>query len=319
MNRFCSLAIAFVVALGAASLLSIAPGCIPSAPPKNYGSLTEARKGFKTHLERRVSDSDRPYRPPENIFTGVLYPAPSGDCIAYLSKHPDDGKKRPAIIWIHGGDCNSIGEVAWEPAQTDNDQSARWFRQEGIVMMLPALRGGSGNPGYKEGFLGEVDDVLAAADFLAKQPNVDPNRIYLGGHSTGGTLALLVAECDPRFRAVFSFGPISDISGYGNDDRYYRDDKRENEVRSPGRWLSSIHSPVFVFEGEQAPSNVHALQAMANASSNDMIKFYTVKDASHFSILSPATHLIAKKILRDTSGTSTNIDFTPAEIDRLMH
>ena len=37
--------------------------------------------------------------------------------------------------------------------------------------------------------------------FLAAQPYVDPARIYLGGHSTGGTLALLVAECSETFRA----------------------------------------------------------------------------------------------------------------------
>ena len=41
-------------------------------------------------------------------------------------------------------------------------------------MMFPSLRGGNDNPGAKEGFLGEVDDVIAAADFLAKQPYVDP-------------------------------------------------------------------------------------------------------------------------------------------------
>ena len=28
--------------------------------------------------------------------------------------------------------------------------------------------------------------------------------IYLGGHSTGGTLVLLVSECTDRFRAIFS-------------------------------------------------------------------------------------------------------------------
>ena len=73
------------------------------------------------------------------------------------------------------------------------------FRQAGIMMMFPSLRGGNENSGPKEGFLGEVDDILAAADFLAKQEYVDPQRIYLGGHSTGGTLVLLTADCTDRF------------------------------------------------------------------------------------------------------------------------
>ena len=80
-------------------------------------------------------------------------------------------------------------------------------------MMFPSLRGGNDNPGVREGFFGEVDDVLAAAEYLSKQAFVDPQRIYLGGHSTGGTLVLLVAECSGRFRAVFSFGPVLGTRG----------------------------------------------------------------------------------------------------------
>jgi dipeptidyl aminopeptidase/acylaminoacyl peptidase len=64
------------------------------------------------------------------------------------------------------------------------------------------LRGGNDNPGRREGFLGEVDDVLAAADHLSKLPHIDPTQIYLGGHSTGGTLALLVAECSNTSIAI---------------------------------------------------------------------------------------------------------------------
>ena len=56
------------------------------------------------------------------------------------------------------------------------------------------------SPGRVEFCAGEVDDVLAAARFLATQPYVDTNRIYLGGHSTGGTLALLVSERRHRLR-----------------------------------------------------------------------------------------------------------------------
>ena len=46
---------------------------------------------------------------------------------------------------------------------------------------------------------------------------VDPDQIYLGGHSTGGTLALLVAESTDRFRAIFSFGPVANMRNYGTD------------------------------------------------------------------------------------------------------
>src|SRR5262249_33718036 len=134
-----------------------------------------------------------------------------------ISPDPRDGKKHPAVIWIRGGvDYNSIGDV-WMEMTATNDQNASAFRKAGIIMMFPSQRGGNDNPGFKEAFFGEVEDIIAAANHLAKQDFVDPNRIYLGGHSIGGTLVLLVAESTARFRAVFSFGPAASIAGYGSE------------------------------------------------------------------------------------------------------
>jgi dienelactone hydrolase len=198
----------------------------------------------------------------------------------------------------------------------DNDQSASAFRKAGIVMMYPSLRGGNDNPGVKEGFFGEVDDVRAAADYLAKQDFVDPRRIYLGGHSTGGTLAVLAAESTDRFRAVFSFGPVADARDY--DPKYLPfdiRDRREGELRAPVRWLHSIRNPVFVLEG--TGGNIDALKEMARASRNPLVHFYPVKGANHFSILAPVTRVVADKILRD-SGPKVNLNFTEAELNQLF-
>jgi acetyl esterase/lipase len=182
-------------------------------------------------------------------------------------------------------------------------------------MMFPSLRGGNDNPGVKEGFLGEVDDVLAAADFLGKQTYVDPARIYLGGHSTGGTLVLLTAECSDRFRAVFSFGPADDVAGYGPEYLFFDTSiRRERELRSPGLWLASIRSPVFVFEGT-VEGNLQSLQTMARASNNPNVHFLPVRGATHFSILAPLTRLIADKVLRD-DGPTCNLTFTEEEVNK---
>ena len=172
-------------------------------------------------------------------------------------------------------------------------------------MMFPSLRGGNDNPGRREGFLGEVDDVLAAADYLAKQPYVDPGRIYLGGHSTGGTLAMLVAEMSDRFRAVFAFGPVGDVRGYGGDFVYHQPgDPRESLLRSPGYWLDSVRTPLFVIEG--TGGNIDALQDMKKLSANPMIRFVAVPGVDHFVVLAPANEVIAAKILADTGQTASN-------------
>ncbi|KAM3116182.1 alpha/beta hydrolase family protein [Phormidesmis sp. 146-33] len=252
---------------------------------------------------------------PTSIFQTIKYPAPSGKLAAYLSPNPGDGKKHPAMIWITGGDSNTIGDV-WSPAPRDNDQTAAAFRKAGIVMMFPSLRGGNDNPGTKEGFLGEVDDVIAAANYLAKQDYVDPKRIYLGGHSTGGTLVLLVAQTSNLFRGVFSFGPVEDVSRYGADSGFLPFDisnQKEVEVRSPLHWLSSIRSPVWFFEGTEG--NVDSLRAMSEASTNPKVQFIEVKDVDHFATLAPINEIIAKKILKDTGEMST-LSISPKEVNQ---
>ncbi len=286
-------------------------------PPGKAASLSEARRGFKTRLTPRPSDKEPAPEPPPRLLRTVRYDSPVGKLVAYLTPEPNDGKKHPAMIWITGGDCNSIDQGCWKEGPPTNDQSASAFRKAGIVLMFPALRGGNDNPGPKESFLGEVDDVLAAADYLGKQAFVDPSRIYLGGHSTGGTLVLLVAECSDRFRAVFSFGPVEDVAGYGPEYLPFNTaNPREIELRSPGRWLASIKGPTFVFEGT-VQGNLRSLQAMARSSTNPNAHFVPVRGANHFSILAPTTRLIADKILRD-DGPTCNLTFTEEEVGKLF-
>jgi dienelactone hydrolase len=213
--------------------------------------------------------------------------------------------RRPAVIWLSGGDHNSLGDHLWNAQRLENDQSAKQLREAGIIMMVPALRGGSQNPGDKEGLYGEVDDVIAAANWLAKQPHVDPTRIFLAGHSTGGTLAMLVAATTNTFRAVFAFGPSAEAGGgYARESMpwYNRGSKKEVMMRSPGYWLKDIQSPTFVIEGADSPTNVDSLYAMEEESSNERITFISITGADHFSILAPSLRAIADKIVADKGG-----------------
>jgi dienelactone hydrolase len=322
MKRRCLLLVLMLAAVGACSPnegppKAGAPAAVNNAPADNGGAkqtLAEARAGFKTKPQAGHVPGDPLPNPPAKLFKKTKFTAPLGQLSAYLTPDPKDGKKHPAIIWITGGDCNSVDDGIWQNSPPENDQTASAFRKAGIVMMFPSLRGGNDNPGVPEWFYGEVDDILAAADFLAKQPYVDPERIYLGGHSTGGTLVLLTGEMSNRFRAVFSFGPAGDVSGYPPQFKQFDTaNRREVELRSPMHWLDSIKSPVFVLEGAQG----NDIQPMKNANKNDKVKFFVVAGASHFSILAPATNLVARKILGDT-GPACNIEFSAAELNKLF-
>ena len=285
----------------------------------SWTSPLEARKGFQTKLLRQEREQGAVAEPPPGQLRLIRYDAPAGKLAAYVSVPPQDGMKHPAILWVCGGFSNSIGETAWQPGEPDNDQSASAFWKAGVVTMYPSFRGGAGNPGFKEGFLGEVNDLLAAAEWLAQQEYVDPQRIYLGGHSTGGTLVLLAAAFSNRFRAVFSFGPIHDISEYGAENLPFDiNDERELDVRNPILWLHAIRSPTYVLEGVAPPSNWGSLRELAEAETkNTALRFHPVANASHFSILGPATRLLAEKI-RGDAGTEP-LTLTEEELGRLFN
>lgn len=299
-------------------VLLLAVGCRPEpssrTPPGVDGrTLPQAREGFVTSYRPPARRGGPAPEPPPAVFRKVTYPSAVGDLAAYITPDPGDGKKRPAVVWITGGDCNTIGDV-WSPRPPANDQSAAAYRRAGLVMMFPSQRGGNDNPGPKQLFLGEVDDVIAAADHLAKLDYVDPGRIYLGGHSTGGTLAMLVAESTDRFRAVFAFGPAGDIAGYGTGTEHCPFDpseQREIALRSPIHWLDGVKTPTFVIEGERG--NALSLRMMAQATDNPRLRFLTVRGHDHFSVLAPVNRLIAQKILAD-AGPACDISIRPGEL-----
>lgn len=276
-------------------------------------SLRVARNGFTTQLIRNVAVGEAVPVPPAGVLTTVRYHSQAGELAAYVTPSPADGKKHLAIIWIVGGFGNSIGETAWEKAPPGNDQSASSFREAHVITMYPSMRGGNKNPGFVESFYGEVDDIIAAREYLAKLEYVDPKRIYLGGHSTGGTLALLVSESTDVFRSVFAFGPVEDVSGYGADYLTFDpSNRKEAELRAPIKWLDGIRSPTFVFEGTERRSNITSLRALSRATRNPVIHFNSVP-GNHFSILAPVSRLVAAKITTD-EGPSCYITFTEKEL-----
>ena len=229
----------------------------------------------------------------------VQYDSPAGKLAAYVTADPGDGKKHPAIVWITGGDSNTIGDV-WSERDRDNDQSASAFRKAGVVTLWPSLRGGNDNPGKREGFYGEVDDVLAATDYVAKLPYVDSSQIYLGGHSTGGTLVLLVAACSDRYRAVFSLGPVADARQYGGDMVYCDpDDETEMVLRSPVYWTQCIKTPTYVFEGAVNGNWDGGIEIMDEQNGNLNVQFFNIQGQDHFSVIAPLAELLAAQILED--------------------
>lgn len=266
-------------------------------PPQ---TLAEARAGQSANVARTYRQQRKPEKPPVPWMKLVSYPGPLGDMQGYLATVPENKTRVPAIIWISGGDT-AIGNF-WSPQPRSNDQSAAAFREAGMVVFYPAVRGLNGNPGQVESYFGELDDLVAATRWLKSQPYVDPERVYLGGHSSGGTMALLAAEYAPEWAAVFAFGAVIDPQLYGNGlwgvQPVGAKDMAGQRLRAPYRWLDSITMPTLVLEGSDG--NAVDIAEFRKVNRNPKARFHLVEACSHFSILRPGSEMIAQAIMEGT-------------------
>lgn len=291
--------------------LSLAAWATPLLAPQE---LAEARRTFRTQLTEELRET-RPLRPPPpDRFELLRYAAPSGRNWAYLSVHAPAQEPRPAIVWLTGGFPPARGGVyVWAPGPTENDQSASAYRAEGVVMFVPTVRGTANNPGVQEAFLGEVDDVIAAARHLRSLEGVDPERIYLGGHSSGATLALLVAESTDLFRGVVAFGPVGRVTDFGGRTwPFDATDPEEVRLRSPLEFLGSIRTPTLVVEGSRA--NVEDLELLDAATDNPHVTFVLLEDEDHFTPLAPVNRWLARRIASGTDALPATADEVEAAV-----
>jgi dienelactone hydrolase len=271
-----------------------APSRAPE-PASTGQTLTEARRGFVTAV--RAIDGTYPLSsPPANLFVPIPLANNRGAALpAFVTPDPRDRRRHPAIVWITGGNSSALGNF-WTADTESDDESVSAFGKAGVVVMFPSLRGGHAGTGGREYFLGEADDVLAAAEQLARLPYVDAERIYLGGHSTGGTLALLVAEASDRFRGVFAFGPVARVDRYPTPmvpPELAQLPEAERRLRSPIYWLHGIITPTYVIEGRLSP-NIGDAEEMCATSPR--VTCLLVEGADHFTVLSRVTRVVAARM-----------------------
>jgi alpha/beta superfamily hydrolase len=230
----------------------------PAAPPDFHPLVqiqredyAKARKHFQTKL-LRVGPAPQKWDPLTLSpgATEVEYPSASLKLKAWLS-HPDSVvTKHPAVLFLHGGHSFSVGD--WEMTQP--------YRDAGFVVMSPLLRGENGQLGTFSMYYDEVADVIAATEYLRQVPYVDSKRIYLAGHSVGGTMTMLAALASKQFRAAASLSGSPDQVIYvkyapGAKDRAPFDitNIRELEMRSPLAYAAYFKCPLRIYYGSQEP------------------------------------------------------------------
>ena len=216
--------------------------------PEQSKDYAEARKTFKTKLVQSgpSPQAQGPVLIPQGA-TAIAYDSGSLKLKAWINKPVAGDKPKPAVLYLHSG--FAIGEDDWDQCQP--------FRDAGFVTMTPILRGENGQPGNFSLFYDEVDDAIAAAELLAKTPGVDPNRLFVAGHSAGGTLALLTAMTSKRFKGCASFSGSPDQVTFLRDEpdlvKFDQTDPNEYAMRSPLAFPKSFKCPVRLYWGDDEP------------------------------------------------------------------
>ncbi len=128
-------------------------------------------------------------------------------------------RRYPAILWLHGG----------QESQYDYGFNFRvqLFAANGYVVVMPNVRGSGGrglefalalNKAYGTK---DVEDVIVATDYVIEQGYVDPDRLGVGGWSSGGTLTNVVIAKTDRFAGAISGASVGwYTSTYGHDPYY---------------------------------------------------------------------------------------------------
>jgi dipeptidyl aminopeptidase/acylaminoacyl peptidase len=179
--------------------------------------------------------------------TQIRYRSGELSLAAWISS-PDNSEPQPAILFLHPGFA----------LESDDWATVKPLRDAGYVVMIPTVRGENGQHGIFTMDYDEVDDVIAAAEFLSSQPYVLPDRVYVAGYSVGGVLALLAAEMSPKFRAAVAISGLTDLGSYLRYARGAKEnapfdasDQKEIELRSPLAYAASLKCPVRMFYGAE--------------------------------------------------------------------
>lgn len=204
------------------------------------------------------------------------------------------GQRLPALLYLHPGFLLSASRAA----------CASPFMAAGMVVMWPMLRGENGNPGRVELFFGEVDDAVAAARWLAAQPQVDTQRIYAFGWSSGGGISALLSLTDAPIRHSGSSGGMYGPNLSQGKPPYDTSSSSEWEMRSlPAniRWMRHPHY-AYVEQGDDGFWVSSLLLIQRATQGRRTLLHLTMLPGDHFSIYPEAVRRYLNEVLADSTA-----------------
>ena len=170
----------------------------------------------------------------------------------------------PAIVYVHGGPT----------AQTVNSFSRiiQYMANQGYIVIAPNYRGSTGyGKEFQQANLfdmggGDLQDVLAAADWIKQTGYVDPKKLILMGGSYGGYMTMMGVTKAPEvwaagvpivpfvnwFTEIENEDPVlqqSDLATMGDPVK----NKALFEDRSPINFIDRVKAPLLLLAGGHDP------------------------------------------------------------------
>ncbi|MGD0212472.1 MAG: S9 family peptidase [Terriglobales bacterium] len=220
-----------------------------------YRELTQSLVGGV-----RAEDMVEPYL--------VHYPSKDGkwtiSAFVYVPYNLPRNGQHPAIVLVHGGPT----------AQTMNNfnRFVQYMANQGYLVIAPNYRGSTGyGREFREANLfdmggGDLQDVLAAADWIQQTGYVDPKKLILMGGSYGGYMTMMGVTKAPEmwaagvpivpfvnwFTEIEHEDPVlqqSDLATMGDLVK----NKALYEDRSPINFVDRIKAPLYLLAGGNDP------------------------------------------------------------------
>jgi dipeptidyl aminopeptidase/acylaminoacyl peptidase len=182
----------------------------------------------------------------------------------YIPHNAPRDQRRPLILYIHGGPTS----------QTVNsfNRIIQYLANQGYAVVAPNYRGSTG---YGKEFMdanrfdmggGDLQDNLAAVDFMMQTGYIDPKKLVVMGGSYGGYMSMMALTKAPEiwaagvpivpfvnwFTEVEHEDPLLkqyDLATMGDPAK----DKARWEERSPINFVDRIKAPVLLLAGGNDP------------------------------------------------------------------
>ncbi|PYX76178.1 MAG: hypothetical protein DMG72_05650 [Acidobacteria bacterium] len=198
----------------------------------------------------------------------VHYPSRDGkwtiSAFVYAPYNLPRNAQHPAIVYVHGGPA----------AQTVNsfNRFVQYVANQGYIVIAPNYRGSTGyGKEFRQANLfdmggGDLQDVLAAADWIKQTGYIDPKKLILMGGSYGGYMTMMGVTKAPElwaagvpivpfvnwFTEIQNEDPVLqqwDLATMGDLEK----DKARYQDRSPINFVDQIKAPLLLLAGGHDP------------------------------------------------------------------